>query len=310
MIGGILVDKPAGWTSHDVVGKMRRFAGTRRVGHTGTLDPFATGLLIVCVGAATRLSQLLTGCDKEYLATIRFGFATGTQDYTGDPLGPIAPPEAIPVDPEIYRRALAGFSGEQDQLPPMFSAKKVDGKTLYKLAREGKDVERRTVRIRAALDLVGYRDGGGCIARNEDGTVDVEARVVCSAGTYVRTLAHDLGALVGPGAHLAALRRTRIGAFRIEDAAPLDELDGHVAERLVSAAALVAHLPTIRAEGSLLDDVRHGRAVRTGDDAAGFEDGGDCRILAPDGTLLAIGAFDREALAVRPRIVLATGDGS
>jgi tRNA pseudouridine55 synthase len=299
MIGGLIVDKPEGWTSHDVVGKIRRLAGTRRVGHTGTLDPFATGVLVVCIGPATRLSQFITGCDKEYLATMRLGWATDTQDLTGERVSPVAPSEQIPDDAALIRRVLAEATGEQDQLPPMFSAKKVGGETLYKLARQGREVERAPVRIRADLTLLG-------LARNDDGTVDLSVRVVCSAGTYVRTIAHDLGAKLGCGGHLTSLRRTRVGHFTIDESTTLEALEGRVAECLVTPERLVGHLPTVAVSAEVAARVLHGQAVSLDESTA--DDGADSAILDPAGHLLAVGAADVGAGVVRPRVVLRGND--
>lgn len=303
MFGALIIDKPEGWTSHDVVARVRRLAGTRRVGHTGTLDPFATGVLVVCVGPATRLSQLVVGCEKEYLATMRLGWATDTQDRTGERLGEIAASELIPDGAAPIRRVLEAFSGEQEQLPPMYSAKKVGGEVLYKHARAGREIERKPVRIRARLEIADAVEENERFARNPDGTVDVRVRVVCSAGTYVRTLAHDIGARLGCGAHLEALRRTRVGRFGIERAATLEQLEGHVAERLVAPADLVAELPLARAAADDLGRLRHGRAIgfdTLEDEAA---EGADVRVVDPDGALVAIARACPASGVLRPRIV-------
>lgn len=295
MIGGLVVDKPEGWTSHDVVGRIRRLAGTRRVGHTGTLDPFATGVLIVCVGPATRLSQLLVGCDKAYRGRIRLGWSTDTQDRTGTLIGEVAAASTTPEDPAVIARALEALCGEIDQMPPMYSAKKVDGRSLHKLARAGREVERATVRVRVHIVLA------GAPCRNEDGSVDFDVDVECSAGTYVRTLAHDVGAALGCGAHLAELRRTRVGRFTIDQAATLEELEGHVAERLVTPAELVADIPRICVREGELPDIANGRALIV-DGRVPAEDGTDVALLGEDGRLVAIASIDGEL--ARPRIVL------
>ncbi len=295
MIGGLVVDKPEGWTSHDVVGKVRRLAGTRRVGHTGTLDPFATGVLIVCIGPATRLSQLLVGCDKAYRGRVRLGWSTDTQDRTGTLIGEVAAAAAIPDDAGVIARALEAFCGELDQMPPMYSAKKVEGRSLHKLARAGREVERAAVRVRVHIELA------GAPARNDDGSVDFEVDVTCSAGTYVRTLAHDVGAALGCGAHLAELRRTRVGRFTIGQAATLEELEGHVEERLVPPAELVADLPRIGVREDELPDIANGRALEV-EGRVAVEDGTDVALLGEDGRLVAIARIDGEL--ARPRIVL------
>lgn len=295
MIGGLVVDKPEVWTSHDVVGKIRRLAGTRRVGHTGTLDPFATGVLIVCVGPATRLSQLLVGCEKAYRGRIRLGWATDTQDRTGAIVGEAAPLERIPDDPDVIVQALDALNGEIEQMPPMYSAKKVDGRALYKHARAGREVERAAVRVHVRMSLAGSP------VRNDDGSVDVDVDVECSAGTYVRTLAHDVGVGLGCGAHLAELRRTRVGRFTIEQAVTLEALEGHVAERLVTPAELVADLPSIKLREPELVDIAHGRALIV-DERVSVTDGTDIALLGDDGRLVAIARIDGEL--ARPRVVL------
>ena len=299
MIGGLIIDKPLDWTSHDVVAKTRRIVGTRRVGHTGTLDPFATGVLVVCVGAATRLSQLLVGCEKEYLATVRFGWATDTQDRTGERVGTVAASDEIPDDAAPIRRVLAEFSGEQLQLPPMYSAKKVGGETLYKHARAGREVERQPVRIRAHLELDGPPE------RNADGSVDARVRVTCSAGTYVRTLAHDVGQRLGCGAHLAELRRTRVGRFTLADAVTLEEaerLGARVAERIVAPADLVGELPAAVLSDDEIRAVRHGRAVAV---EPAILAGESVRLLDREGALVAIGRADAALGVAHPYLVLA-----
>src|SRR5689334_17551458 len=215
MIGALIIDKPAGLTSHDVVARVRRAARTRRVGHAGTLDPFATGVLVVCIERATRLLQYVVGLDKEYLATVRTGFATTTQDLTGEQITPLASSDLLSV--EQVTAVLKEFIGEQWQTPPMFSAKKVAGERLYVAAREGREVERQPVAITVSeMEMIEMHQP------NADGTRDFVMRVSCSSGTYVRTLANDIGARLGTGAHLSALRRTAVGRFRIEEALSLD----------------------------------------------------------------------------------------
>src|SRR6266571_2331275 len=221
MIGALVIDKPEGITSHDVVARVRRVTGERRVGHAGTLDPFATGVLVVCVGRATRLVQFLVGLDKEYIATIKLGYATDTQDLTGKHITPLRSSNELSL--EDVRRVLERFTGPQLQTPPMFSAKKVAGQKLYVAARAGREVKREPVRIELyALELI---EEETALRANDDGTRDFRAKVRCSSGTYVRTLAHDIGEALRVGAHLTKLRRTGVGHFKVDRALTLDELE-------------------------------------------------------------------------------------
>jgi len=209
--GVLLVDKPGGFTSHDVVARLRRKLAMKRIGHAGTLDPMATGLLIILVGKATRISQYLTNLDKEYEGTIELGKVTNSQDADGEVL------ETRPVPPlteKQVRTVMQSFLGDQYQTPPMFSAIKVGGVPLYKMARKGEEVEREPRFIRVA----GYE-------LTRFAPPQLGFRLRCSKGTYVRTLAHDLGQKLGCGAHLCALRRTATDKFRIEAALPLEELE-------------------------------------------------------------------------------------
>ena len=209
--GVLLVDKPSGMTSHDVVDRVRRALRMKRIGHAGTLDPMATGLLIILVGKATKLSQYLMSLDKEYVGTIKLGETTDTQDADGDVVATRPVPELTEAQ---LREAMQGFVGDQYQTPPMFSAKKLAGVPLYKLARKGREVERepRFIRV-SAFELTRF-------ARPE---FDVLLR--CSKGTYVRTIAHDLGEKLGCGAHLSALRRTATDRFNISQAVSLADLE-------------------------------------------------------------------------------------
>jgi tRNA pseudouridine55 synthase len=228
--GVLLVDKPAAHTSHDVVARLRGILRMKRIGHAGTLDPMATGLLVILVGKATRISQYLVSLDKEYEGTVELGKTTNSQDADGELMATRPVP---PLDEAALRAALAGFIGDQYQLPPMFSAIKIDGVPLYKSARRGEEVERepRFVRV-VSWDLLGL-----ALPR-----FDFRMRV--SKGTYVRTLAHDLGEKLGCGGHLAALRRTATGAFRVSEAATLEQLEAlsfpEIEQRLISAPAALA----------------------------------------------------------------------
>ncbi|MGB8507123.1 MAG: tRNA pseudouridine(55) synthase TruB, partial [Pyrinomonadaceae bacterium] len=188
--GLLIIDKPVGWTSHDVVARVRRIMREKRVGHTGTLDPFATGVLVVLVGRATRLAQFLAGAEKEYEATIRLGYATETGDLTGAPRASgRSVKDCAALEESDIEAALSSLRGDIEQVPPMYSAKKIAGRKLYELARRGESVERKSVRVNVR-EFAFMPDEGATttLRRNDDGTCDVRARVVCSAGTYVRVL--------------------------------------------------------------------------------------------------------------------------
>src|SRR5919106_2578781 len=193
MDGVLVIDKSSGMTSHDVVARARHILRERRVGHTGTLDPFATGVLVIMLGKATRLAQFLSGVDKEYEAIIRLGYSTDTGDRTGNPIpGPADKSKLGKWSEHEIEEALQSLRGEIDQIPPMYSAKKVEGKKLYELARRGKNVERRPIRV-CIHQFEAIRPNGQLIKDNLDGTFDLHVHVACSAGTYVRTLAEDFG---------------------------------------------------------------------------------------------------------------------
>ena len=209
MEGILNIDKPEGMTSHDVVNRVRRACGLRRVGHAGTLDPLATGVLVVCVGRATRLAEYVVGQPKEYVAVVRLGQTTDTYDADGT----ILEERPVSADSATIQTALQQFTGPIEQIPPMYSAIKRDGKPLYKLARQGIEVERKARAI--TIYNLTLED------RTEN---DITLRVACSTGTYIRSLAHDLGEVLGCGGHIVALRRTRVGSFSAENAVPLDQL--------------------------------------------------------------------------------------
>ncbi len=221
--GVLLVNKPQGLTSHDVVAHVRRKLQMKQIGHAGTLDPLATGLLILLVGRATKLSQLLMGQDKVYQAKLKLGEVTDSQDSEGALLSS-CPVPAYPL--EKLEDIAHSFLGDQYQIPPMFSAKKVKGVPLYKLARKGKEIEREPRFIRVSR----FQLGQVCLP-------EIEFEVSCSKGTYIRTLAHDFGARLGCGAHLTALHRTQSGSFSIGEAIPLGDLESSslvdIRERLI-----------------------------------------------------------------------------
>ncbi len=304
MNGTLIVDKPAGITSHDVVVRVRRIIGERRVGHTGTLDPFATGVLVVLVGKATRLLQFISGVEKEYEAVIRFGFATDTGDVTGRR---VAMPNQSPRDlrAEQIEAAMTSLRGEITQVPPMYSAKKVKGEKLYELARRGEQIERQPVRV-TIHEFEALTINGQLLNARDDGTIDLKVRVICSAGTYVRTLAEDLGARLGVGAHLAALRRTRAGRFAIESAITLERLaelaeENSIKDEMISLDATVGHLPAIVMNESDARRVMNGLNLETNSD---HRDGQRVRLQNVAGELIAVGIFDAERRIVHAGVVL------
>ncbi|MGH9657648.1 MAG: tRNA pseudouridine(55) synthase TruB [Bryobacteraceae bacterium] len=248
--GVIVVDKPEGWTSHDVVGRMRRLAGTRRIGHLGTLDPIATGVLPLVVGRATRLAQFFTRNDKVYEAVIRLGWSTDSYDRSGVPTSPESAPS---LDRDALDRLLDAWRGRYSQVPPPVSAKKVGGVPAYKLARKNVAVELAPVDVEMyELALSGF-----------DGT-ELRVRAHCSAGTYMRSIAHELGIAAGCGAHLQDLRRTASGDFQIEHARTIEQLqalaaEGRIAEALVPSARLLPDLPTHYADDTAAARIRQGR---------------------------------------------------
>jgi tRNA pseudouridine55 synthase len=248
--GVIVVDKPEGWTSHDVVARMRRIANTRRIGHLGTLDPIATGVLPVVIGRATRLAQFYTRSDKIYQGVVRFGWSTDTYDRAGTPMG-----ERVDVRPEAgeIERYLETFRGEFRQTPPPVSAKKVAGKRAYELARQAQPVELEPVPVHIyELELLGV-DGA-----------DAVLRAHCSGGTYMRSLAHDLGQAMGCGAHLAELRRLASGEFDLEQARTIAQLEalaaeGRLPDATVPAARMLPGFPSIFVDELTVAHIRHGR---------------------------------------------------
>jgi len=245
----VLVDKPVNLTSHDVVQRVRRAVGSRAVGHTGTLDPFATGLLVVLVGRATRLARYLEAQPKTYLATTLLGAATDTDDLTGGLLGERYAGNA--VEAERVGTVLAEFEGTHDQRPPVYSAKHVDGQRSYRLARRGKSVTPRSAAITVhRIEMTEYR------------WPLVVFRATVSAGTYLRAIARDLGERLGTGAHLTALRREAIGGLRVEDATPLEQ----VTDRSVRPVrSVLGHLPVRELDEAGRVAVSHGRALEAGD---------------------------------------------
>ena len=305
MDGALIVDKPVGMSSHTDVVHLRRIVGTRRVGHTGTLDPFATGVLVVLVGKATRLMQFLSGAEKEYEATIRFGYATDTGDITGQRIRDSSPGKSAGnLNEAEIQSAIHSLRGEIEQVPPMYSAKKIKGRKLYELARRGEQIERQPIQVNIS-SFTAIETDGPLLTQNDDGTADLAVRVVCSAGTYVRTLAEDVGKQVGVGAHLAALRRTRAGSFTIRQARTLDQLralaqDNSIGAVLVSPDAILAHLPALDLTESDAQRVRHGLDIVTETDHQNQQ---PVR-LRNGGELIAIGLYDAQLKTIHPHVVL------
>ena len=308
MDGVLVIDKPPGITSHDVVARARHILHERRIGHTGTLDPFATGVLVILLGKATRLAQFLSGVDKEYEAIIRLGYATDTGDRTGNPIS--GPENAKGWSEQEVEEALKNLRGEIDQIPPMYSAKKVEGKKLYELARRGENVEREPIRV-CIHAFEATRPHGQLIKDNRDGTFDFCTRVVCSSGTYVRALAEDFGKRLYVGAHLAELRRTRVGDFGIDQAITLDQLKAHFVEEslgtvLLPLNAALSRLPFVHLSGEDVRRANHGREVKVAE--AGWADGENVKMWDMDEQLIAVGQYDATAKSLHPRVVL-TSEG-
>ncbi len=274
MNGVLIVDKPRDWTSHDVVAKLRGIYQTKRIGHSGTLDPMATGVLVVFLGRATRAVELCENDEKEYLARLCLGTVTNTQDTTGE----ILEQNSVDVSEERLRQALSGFLGPQEQIPPMYSAVKIGGRKLYELARKGQSVERkpRSIVIHA-LELISF-----------DGT-EVELVVRCSKGTYIRTLCHDIGQALGCGGCMSDLRRTRAGRFALDDCLTLDEIQQARREErhtdlLRPVDSLFMELPAIRLDQADTRRCRNGNEI-----PAPFLIDGCYRVYGPEDEFLMVG---------------------
>ncbi|NMO21959.1 tRNA pseudouridine(55) synthase TruB [Pyxidicoccus fallax] len=274
MDGVLVIDKPTGPTSFDVVRQVRSLLKLKKVGHTGTLDPMATGVLPLCLGEATKVAGFITEGDKAYDATVRLGSETDTQDAQGKVTASAPVP---PLTPALLEAALARFRGTYEQVPPMYSAVKVAGKRLYELARAGEEVER------AARQVTVYE-----LVLRDYSADRLQLSVRSSKGFFVRTLAHELGRALGCGAHLEALRRTHSGPFALAQALPLADLpallkDGTLASRLVSMADALAELPTVRVGAAEAQRVAHGVPVEVPASRPGR-----VRVMGPNGALLAV----------------------
>ena len=269
--GIIIIDKPAGWTSQDVAARLRGVFHERRIGHGGTLDPMATGVLPIFVGRATRAVEFFEHAEKEYVAGLRLGVQTDTQDLTGE----IVAQRPVSVTREQVQAALEGFLGVQEQLPPMYSAVKIGGKKLYELARQGKTVERKPRQIELLeLELLSGENA------------DWQFRVRCSKGTYVRTLCHDIGQALGCGGCMSSLRRTKAGGYGLDRAVTMEEIISmdDPAACLLPVDSVFDRLPRVTVHENQLRAIYNGAAVK----ASGLADG-SYRVYAPDGTFLMVG---------------------
>ena len=284
-----MVDKPIGLTSHDVVQIIRRGTGIRRAGHTGTLDPRASGVLVVLVGPAVRLSEYVSASDKRYQATIRLGSSTDTYDSEGEvtDIGSIDD-----IDEDQFEEILQSFVGEIQQVPPPYSAVKVKGRKAYEMARKGEevDLEPRTINV-YSLDVL------------EWAPPEVVIDVYCSSGTYVRSLANDLGRQLGTGAHLIGLRRTKSGRFTLRDAVPLRRLKeafdaGDWYKYLIPAADALGDWPAVELNGDQVELVRHGHRIEAEPGARGWARG-----ISQQGDLVALLEYDPETNEWQPRKV-------
>lgn len=286
--GLAVVDKPAGWTSHDVVAKARGLLGTRKIGHAGTLDPDATGVLLLGVGSVTRLLRFLSAAGKTYVGEVVLGTETTTLDSSGEVT---ATHDMAGVSLSDVRTAAATLTGPILQVPPMVSALKVGGRRLHELARAGVEVERQARPVTVDRFEVAAVAGSPGVYRVE---------VACSSGTYVRSLAADLGQALGGGAHLRALRRTCVGSFTLAEAVPLPQVSS---EHLLSPAAAVRDLPTVEADVQLAGEIANGKVLERA--ALGAVGAGPWAVLADSGELLAVYEAHR-GTTVKPAVVVAS----
>jgi tRNA pseudouridine55 synthase len=295
--GIVIVDKPAGMTSHDVVARCRRIFQTRRVGHAGTLDPMATGVLVIGVDRATKVLGLLTAASKSYDATIRLGQATSTEDAEGEVLQQVS---AEHLTDEAIGAAIAGLRGDITQVPSAVSAVKVGGRRAYRLVRAGQavEIEARPVRI-DRFELIAARRESGA-----DRFIDIDVEVDCSSGTYIRALARDLGDALGVGGHLIALRRTRVGRFRLDQAPSLDELAERPRLSLTLDEACLLMFPRRELTAEEVDAASHGRALTP----AGID--GVYAVCTVDGRVIALlrddGPRTKSVVVIRPATMQST----
>jgi tRNA pseudouridine55 synthase len=251
--GLVLIDKPTDWTSHDVVAKVRKAVGTKKVGHAGTLDPLATGLLVLGIESGTKLLTFLVGADKTYLATIRLGVSTVSDDSQSEILTTATPAALAQLSPEMIEKEMAKLTGVISQRPSSVSAIKVDGKRAYDLVRAGEEVELKSREVTVgAFELLSS-------SKSDEGYLDLEVKVDCSSGTYIRALARDVGAALGVGGHITALRRTKVGSFDVSDANSITDLENLRLTPLAKAASDL--FPTVSLSDAQVTDLVHGKRL-------------------------------------------------
>lgn len=290
--GMINVYKEKGFTSHDVVAKLRGICKQKKIGHTGTLDPDAVGVLPVCLGNATKLCDMLTDKEKEYIADFKLGCVTDTQDTSGQ----ILQENKVDVTIEQVRQAIASFEGDYDQIPPMYSALKVNGKKLYELAREGKEIERKSRPVKILeIEIL------------EERMPQFRIRVRCSKGTYIRTLCHDIGQKLGCGAVMSGLMRTKSGSFVIEEAYPLSEIqktadEGRLEEMIIPVENMFLHLPLIEAGENARKALANGNQLKQSEYHFEKELAGDeqVRLYTPEGKFHGIYRYDNKRKLLCP----------
>ena len=293
MNGVLIIDKPVGLTSHDVVNRVRRVFNTRKVGHTGTLDPFATGVMVMLIGKATRLAKFADRADKEYEAAVQFGIATDTGDLTGKPIGDTGRSD---ISSEEIENVLERFRGKIMQVPPMYSAKKIDGKKLYELARRGEEIERPAVPV--TINEIEVRASG-----SEPHDVH-RIRVRCSAGTYIRVLAEDIAKTLGTVAHLKELRRTASGRFLLENSVTLDALAeaAEPSKCLLPMEVLIEGMPRLLLNSDRVQKTLNGLSSRVF--GVAFDADQTIAMLSENNDLVAIGKFVEAENVVQPTLVL------
>lgn len=292
--GILIVDKPEGLTSHDVVARVRRILKTKRIGHTGTLDPFATGVLVLLVGKATRLAQFIDKDAKEYEATLQLGYETDTGDKTGRRIGNDG--DLAVISQTEIEVALQSFLGKRTQTPPMYSAKKIDGTKLYELARQGIEIERKS----SVINIYEI----GLLGISGEPVQEFVLRVCCSSGTYVRVLAEEIGREMKSRGHLTALRRTAAGKFDLRRSYDLECLKRmkEPINALLPIDMAVSHLPEFRLDSSRIEKTKNGLSTRVAEQK--YKDGEFVRMTELSGNVIAVGVFNESENSIKPTVVL------